>query len=160
GLLSANLLAEAQKRNAQLCWLVDVALPGGTKSYSSHHVASAATGLYTGKITDWGTLTRSGLDRRNGFSFTDTAFVIDDTDRAFAKVVEGTSGNTVRNSTVTIKLASLALGSADWFTAFSGRLASWDSPAPYRIRLTCTFNDLPLRAMGPRRVATRADWPY
>lgn len=154
-LISANLLAELKKPNPAAVFLLELGLPGGTKRYGSIPFASASQGLYEARVLNWGQITRTWSVGLQSHEF---SVVIDDSDFTFAKIIEGSSGNSVRNATAIARIACPTLAAADWFECFNGVIAGWAMTAPCQYTLRLRQKDAALFQYVPRVALTTADF--
>lgn len=160
GLMSANLKAALRRPGAAPVWLVDLALPGGTKRFAVGGAASATSGHYDGRVLSLGSFGRGVSERLSSLEIYSTEVSVSDSDDALSMVLEGASGNAFRNSAATIRLGEASLAQADWLTCYSGRLDSYGQSAPKTWTLSLRPNDLPLqRDSVPKGIITASDWP-
>ncbi len=159
--LSANLKARLSGPGAQVAWLVDVGLPGGTRRYAEASYSPAARGHYEGKLLGIGQLDDAISDRSGTLQANEIVFVVSDTDRSLAMLFEGASAGSVVGSSVTVRLAEAGVAEADWSTRFTGVISNVGFSEPFAATIRARTDDLALRRKTPKGawVITAADWP-
>lgn len=156
GLLSTNLKARLQDPQCSLAVLLELTISETTYYYSD--TAFAALGaFYAPKVLQWGSVRQSVRDRSNRLESVSTDVVIDDTDRSLEALFETLD---ISGSTAVVKLAEKTLASADWYTAFSGVIDTFDrvgGSMAWVLRLRS--DDLALQRDLLRAPISQGDWP-
>jgi hypothetical protein len=157
GLYSAAMLAEVSKRTPEVYPVLTLSLPSGTKRYGG--VNSTSLGLFENKILTWGGAIDFSLSLTSGrLGSVDATVILDDTDRAFAKEIEGAGANALRGSVATIRLASPNVAEGDWLTLLTGTLFGWSQAEPLQWTLTIRPNAQPLKGLAPKVLIDHGDW--
>jgi len=163
GLLSSQLLTELSKPNPAASVAMEIDLPGGTQRYAGRHVNVAGQGTFLGKIRDqgFGALIFDASDKDNRLVQVQFQVTFIDKDLTFANVLEGSGGNSVRNSAARVKLSSHNVAYANWFTVFAGIVSSWQLARGDPISFTVTLSpkDQALRAPFPKTAIMASDFP-
>lgn len=160
--LSTRLVNGLYSPSSNPFWVFTIALPtaAGTVSlrYASASINSPTGGQYPGKVLEWGDITQSAIDTSGRIERNETTVTVDDTDRSIAKILAGPYANNLRGALAGIFLGEPNVASQSWYTAFFGMIASWDVPAPLRVRFKLTPADQQMRAQTPLRKFLKADW--
>ena len=102
GRYSAAMLAEVSKAAPVVVDLLALTIAGTTRYYSRLGAMVSGVGLYEPKVLSWGALSRGINQRYNALGLWAYDVILDDTDHAFSKVVEGASRNSIRGSVATM----------------------------------------------------------
>lgn len=160
GVLDATLLTACRSNPGGVRLVFELTLPDSTRKWSLHgDLASASGGQHYGKVLTCSPIRRSVLDRDGRLESTDVTLTIDDTDKTFAALVEGSLSKSVRGSACAIKLAHVDVASSNWSALKTGILKKWPQPEPFQYALVIGDDDVVLRRDVPRVRITRADWP-
>jgi len=158
--MSAVLDAVAGGRG-QVVPALSVTFPGLSLLASTMPFTSAAGGHFVGKVISWGSLDYAISDRSGRLSTVETRIQVSDTDRSIARVVAGSSADSVRGSAAVIYLGEPSVAFASWLTVFSGVVARVSFPSPFVAEITLRVNDDQLQRLSPRGgwALTRQAWP-
>lgn len=146
---------------ASAFWGLSVSFPGNTMKMSSAPFTSATGGHFSPKVLSWGGLNYSISDRSGRLNAVETRVLVSDVDRTIARIVEGSSSDSVRGSAAVIYLATPTVASSSWLTVFSGVVAKVSFPRPFEAEITLRTNDDQLNRVSPRGgwALTRVQWP-
>ena len=161
GQLSTAMRTELQKGTGAVVFdVLELTISGTTYRYSTVGAALAGSGTYEAKLLSRGEVARSRQLRYASMEFPTVDVILDDSDQAFARIVEGSTAYAVRGSTAVLKLASPNVASANWFTLFSGRIEALAQPSQLAWQITLAPNHLPLqRESVPKGVISVSDFP-
>ena len=163
GQLSAALKAALDPPGSEPAWLIEIAPASGSKRYAPDDVSAIGSGLYEGRALSVSPIDHGVSDDfGGGLRNTEVRVALLDHDRAFMRLVEGPTGDQVRDAVATLKLAHDGVVAGDWSTEFSGRLADWQFPEPFIAELLLRPDDLTLERLIPGAIwtITQADWPH
>lgn len=136
--------------------VLELDLPGGTKYYGSAETNAHGLANYSGKLLQWGNIANGVSEASNVLARVETPVTIDDNDKEWAQILEGSSGNQVRGSDARIKILGDGL---DPYTRFAGKIDSWSQPEPHRYVINLRPDDTPLERKFPKIRITQFDWP-
>jgi len=140
---------------------LSVSLPGSTQLLSSASFTSATGGSYVGKVLSWGSLSYDVSDRGGRLNAVEARVQVDDSERTIARIVAGSSSDSVRGSTAVIYVTTPTVASSSWFTLFAGKVSRISFPSPFVAEITLRVADDQLQRTSPRGgwALTRQSWP-
>lgn len=156
GLLSTNIKAELGRGTASVVPVLTMTLADGT-AYRvcgiEGPIASASLGFFEPRVRSWGRWPRPLSGRDGDLRGATGTIVLDDTDLSVsAKAYK------MRGSAVTLKLASLSLAAADYFTYFTGIVSAVvRRGAEWEVQLRT--DDAWLLGDVPKATFTSSAWP-
>lgn len=164
GRLSAAMRAELEKQAPDVCFLLGVTIAGTVYRWGAVGEPGRllpAGGLYEPRVLSWGGEFSRGVNlRQNALEFGGMDVLLDDTDQVLARIFTGANRHAVRGSIAVLGLASPNVASSDWLSLNSGRIETFDQPAPLTWNLKIAPRDLPLqRESIPKVAITRPSWP-
>jgi hypothetical protein len=136
--------------------VVELDLPGATKYYGAAETNAHGLANYSGKLLQWGQIANGVSETSNVLARVETPVTIDDNDKEFAQLLEGSSGHQIRGCDARIKILGDGL---DPYTRFAGKVDSWSQPEPHRYVINLRPNDTPLERKFPKIRITQFDWP-
>ena len=159
GLLSAAMLAEVRRPDAQLANMFELQLASGTRRAADRTIASATLGPMPGKVLRWSQARRAVSDRDGGMQLNDLDLDYLDVDGSFRKLLASAERHSLRGTRAVCKLISPRVVPSDWFTFYDGVLKKKDLAGPQVWKLVLHPNDQPLRGVFPKLRVLQADFP-
>lgn len=160
--LSPAMRAALQSSPALAVNLCELDLPGGTRRYSMAGYSSVGTGHYDGKVLAFGSIRRVLSPRAGGnLQSIETHVEIEDLDRSWARLAEGSSAESIESSAARIKLAHPDVAEDDWLPRFAGIVSLWDWTGPLKASVIIKSDDRTLHRKHPKSawVIGLTDWP-
>ncbi|MHC4687988.1 MAG: hypothetical protein ACYTEW_27360 [Planctomycetota bacterium] len=143
---SANFRSRAQAGQIPAA-VLEFTVSGTTYRFSDQPVASLSQGMFKPQVLDWGgSLVEAADDRNSSVEASALSVTIADHDDALSNLFFGVNRRAVFNSTAKVYLAYSDIAFADWFTCFTGRIATKDLIEPKVWRIGLRFDDSALAA--------------
>lgn len=146
--------------SAPLFWVVSLgpydATPLG--AFSATTVVTTAATRPSGRLLDVSGVIYAPADRSYALESGDVTVTLADHDGLFRAYLASVNGN-IRGMAALVLIGSADTAVADWLTAFTGVVDSWQLVQPFVWQLRFVANDLPLRRKFPRWMVDRASFP-
>ncbi len=157
--MAPAMLAELQRETPQICWGLELYLPGGTERYAFLDVSSETRGLFRGDITQWGDIERGGSVDHNLVlpSLGDTT--IGDVEKRFSKRLASYGAAALKGSRAVATMLSPRVPEASWFVAFDGMLRTWGIPEQGLFTLAFDAKTKALQGKFPKLGILPSDFP-
>ncbi len=136
--------------------VLELDLPGATKYYGEAGDRADSIAGYIGKVMAWGNVQRQVSEHQASLPRPEFAVTLDDNDREFAKLIEGSTGDQILGSAARHKLLGNNL--AEW-TEFTGKLFKWVQRPVHQYVLSLRHDDEPLYRKFPKLRITQFDFP-
>jgi hypothetical protein len=153
------MLAELQQETPQVCWGLELYLPGGTERYAFQDVSSETRGLFRGQITQWGDIESGGsVDHQLVLpSLGDTT--IEDLDKRFSNRIAIYGAAALRGSRAVATMMSPRVPESAYFTAFDGFLRTWSKAGHGLLTLSFDAKTKALTSKFPKIPLLASDFP-
>jgi hypothetical protein len=124
---------------------LEMTIAGTTYRYSDQPVASKSQGMFKPQVLDWGgAIVDAADDRNSSVEASSLSVTIADHDDTLSNLFFGVNRRAVFNSTAKIYLAYPDISFANWFTVFTGRIATKNMVEPKVWRIDFRFDDTSL----------------